>query len=516
MVNFKGTNGVPPYSSLIQGTDGNLYGTTSEGGDNDCSAGPVFACGTIFKITPWGRLTTLYAFCPQANYSCPDGFSPMGLIQGTDGNFYGTTQYGGANNGNYECFDYPGCGTVFKITPGGKLTTLYTFCSLTNCADGIYPGGPLVQVAGGDFYGTTGGTVFKITAEGKLTTLYTFCSLTNCADGSCASAPVTQGTDGNFYGTTQNGGADNGNNVCSDYLGCGTVFKITPAGEFATLHNFGGRNGMWPVSGLVQATDGDFYGTTLIGGANCPNHRRFPGCGTIFKITPVGKLTTLYNFCSQDYPYCTDGAFPTAALVQATRGTFYGTTSWGGSRQDNCNVPDGVGSTTTCGTIFRLSVGLAPFVETNPTSGKVGAPLTILGNNLKGATSVSFNGTAAAFEASSTSITTNVPAGAAPGTLTVTTPSSGPLSSNVPFRVIPQTESFFPKSGPEGTVVLIEGVSLTQTTQITFGGVAAKKFTAYSDSEVTATVPTGATTGRITITTKGGTATTAAPFTVTE
>jgi uncharacterized repeat protein (TIGR03803 family) len=187
--------------------------------------------------------------------------------------------------------------------------------------------------------------------------------------------------------------------------------------------------------------------------------------------------------------------------VQATNGNFYGTTSAGGANND--------------GTVFSLSVGLGPFVETLPTSGMVGTAVIILGNNLTGATSVTFNGTPAKFTvvSSSTEIKTTVPSGATTGKVKVTT-ASGTLTSNQTFRVTPQIKSFSPSSGPVTTPVVITGVSLTQTTKVTFGGKAGA-FTVNSDTQVTATVPAGAKTGRITITTPGGTATSATSFTVT-
>src|ERR1039457_6208053 len=164
-------DGLQLVAGLVQATNGDLYGTMSGGATN--------SAGTIFKITPGGTLTTLYSFCSQTN--CTDGGVPYtGLVQAANGDLYGTTQVGGANDG----------GTAFKITPSGTLTTLYSFCSQTNCADGAYPYAGLVQLANGDLYGTTysggnnyNGTVFKITPTGTLTTLYSFCSQTNCADG---------------------------------------------------------------------------------------------------------------------------------------------------------------------------------------------------------------------------------------------------------------------------------------------------------------------------------------------
>jgi uncharacterized repeat protein (TIGR03803 family) len=236
---------------------------------------------------------------------------------------------------------------------------------------------------------------------------------------------LVQATNGNLYGTTSTGG-----DTLNYFIGLGTVFKITPGGKLTTLYRFCEQfipctDGFYPYAGLVQATDGNLYGTTEYGGNNnCAVGD--PGCGTIFRITTSGELTTLYSFCGQ-VP-CTDGAYPYAGLVQATNGTFYGTTYSGGDVADtNC-----VGG---CGAVFSLSVGLGPFVETVPTSGEVGATVKILGNSLKGATSVTFKGTAATFKVvSSSEIITTVPTGATTGTVKVVTP-SGTLSSNVAFLV---------------------------------------------------------------------------------
>src|ERR1022692_1475378 len=399
LLSFDGTNGEFPTAKLLQAANGDFYGTTDAGGAN--------GVGTVFKITPGGLVTTLYSFCSQSG--CTDGEYPKGgLVQATNGDFYGTTAAGGAS----------GSGTVFKITPSGKLTRLYSFCSQSNCTDGGGPYAGLVQATNGDFYGTTDGfgangnygTIFKITPGGTLTTLYSFCGQSGCTDGEYTYAGLVQAANGDFYGTTSQGGA--GSN-CPYTWGCGTVFKITPGGTLTTLHRFNGTDGYEPGGPLVQASDGNLYGITYADGAN--------GRGTVFKITPGGTLTTLYSFCGQSG--CTDGEFPWfgAGLVQATNGDFYGTTSQGGLAND--------------GTVFSLSVGLGPFVETQPTSGKVGAAVKILGTNLTGATNVSFNGTAAVFKViSSSEITTTVPTGATTGKVQVVTPSAT-LSSNIPFGV---------------------------------------------------------------------------------
>jgi uncharacterized repeat protein (TIGR03803 family) len=443
LLSFEGTNGANPhYVYLVQGTDGNLYGTTY------VSTG---SGGTIFKITTKGVLTTIYTFCPHGE-SCVDGAQPeAGLVLATNGDFYGTAANGGANS----------FGTVFQVTSAGKLTALHsfdstdgaspevaliqatngklygttsiggssdvgtifdittagTFTSLLNFTgtNGDYPDGKLVQGTDGNFYGTTeevssgSGTVFKMTAAGKLTTLHKFTG--SGSDGAGPTSALIQASTGDFYGTTQAGGTH----------GYGTVFQITSAGKLTTLYSFCAKtdctDGANPSAGLIQATDGSLYGTTFSGGSNETSCNA--GCGTIFRITTAGAFTTLYNFCSKSG--CVDGSQPQEGLVQHTNGTLYGTTYYGGT--------DGLG------TVYSLSAGLGAFVETLPTAGKVGAKVTILGTSLTGATSVSFDGTAATFKVvSSSEITTTVPTGAKTGIVQVTT-SGGTLSSNVVFVV---------------------------------------------------------------------------------
>jgi uncharacterized repeat protein (TIGR03803 family) len=419
------TDGDGPEASLVQGADGNLYGTTYGGGIQGPCYGQAFACGTVFKITPGGTLTTIYEFCSQAN--CTDGANPSGtLVQASDGNFYGTTYSGGYYDGQpHGCGD-PGCGTVFKITPTGTLTTLYSFCAEKYCSDGYFPVAGLIQATDGNFYGTTPGggetgygTVFKITPKGTLTTLFSFCD--NCTgEGYRPEAGLVQANDGNFYGTAEYGG---------NKYSYGTIFKITPSGTVTTLYSFNNIDGSGPIGGLIQSTDGDLYGTTSGGGTanGCVAYYGVNNCGTVFKITLTGTLTTLHSFCIQ--ADCSDGAFPYAGLVQATNGNLYGTT-FGGGTYSPCYYRG-------CGTVFAMNGGVGPFVETLLTSGKVGDAVRILGNSLEGTTSVTFSGTAATFKVVSDSlISTTVPAGATTGPVQVVTP-SGTLTSNVNFQVIP-------------------------------------------------------------------------------
>jgi uncharacterized repeat protein (TIGR03803 family) len=387
LYDFAGTEGEQPAAPLVLGTDGNFYGTTDFGGASvACGAS---GCGTVFKITRMGELTTLHSF------DGTDGEQPAApLVLGIDGNFYGTTVGGGTNSCNSD-----GCGTVFKMTPAGMLSTLHAFdstgwgpTSLLQGKDGNLYGSTM-------FVGTGGcGTVYRLSLAGKLTTLHTFDGTDGCeADG------LMQGRDGNLYGSTGFGGPS------SD----GTVFQLTTIGALNTLHSFSGPDGNSPVAELIQATDGNLYGVSNYGGASdaCGSL----GCGTVFEITPGGAFTSLHSFDE------TDGANPGSRLLQATNGNLYGTTTQGGSNDK--------------GTIFDLSVGLGPFVSTNPTSGKAGQKVTILGNNLKDTASINFNGTAATIiSVTNSAIVTTVPIGATTGFVKLTT-SKTVLKSNVPFRV---------------------------------------------------------------------------------
>jgi uncharacterized repeat protein (TIGR03803 family) len=462
---FDGTNktnsGVYPYSGLTLGTDGNFYGTTYEGGSS--------GAGTVFKVTASGKITTLHTF---DGFNCCAYAAP---IQGLDGNYYGTTSDGGG-----EVF-----GTVYKITPSGKLTEIYTFPGASKLA---YPMAVTLG-ADGNFYGTAlgGGAnryggVFKITPGGKLTVLYSF---SGTPDGQTPKGTIIQASDGNFYGTTEAGGIN----------GLGSIYKMTPAGALTIIHSFSESDGMGlhPLAGLVQATDGKFYGAA---GSNT-------SAGVLFQITSKSKYRVLLNFTNTTGKY--PGANPQVSLFQHTNGTLYGDTYGGGT-----------GKLCFCGVLYSLGMKLGPFVSfVGPLfEGKVGKTIEILGQGFTGATKVSFHGVAATFTVvSDTYLTAVVPAGATTGSVTVTTP-GGTLTSNKIFRVIPVILSFSPASGPVGTQVTITGTSFTGATKVTFGGVKAT-FSVDSDTQIAATVPTGAKTGKIQVMTPGGTATSASDFTVT-
>jgi len=361
LYNFHGADGSSPYAGLMQASNGNLYGTTSAGGAN--------GDGTVFEITTSGTLTTVHNF----NHLSPiDGAQPYGgLIQAKDGNLYGTTNRGGSHNVgivfrmttggtmktlhdlDYEpdgaipyaalvqasngalygtAADGGGSeGSVFEVTSFGQYTAIYEFG-----ADGGFPVAGLVQASNGNFYGAAAtdgqylcGTLFEITPSGRFTLLHTF----DGGDGCYPQATLVEGADGNLYGTASAGGAHNGFNA-------GTFFNITPSGTFTLLHVFDKTDGTAPTGALIQAADGNFYGTTQVGGA----HNQ----GTIFNVTPTGTVTTLYSFCPQTH--CNDGANPYAGLILGTDGEFYGTTFNGGGGNH--------------GTVFSLSVGLSPTVKT--------------------------------------------------------------------------------------------------------------------------------------------------------
>lgn len=437
LASFDGTDGSEP-GPVVQGLNGNLYGTTYWLGASNGGVG-----GTAFQVSLSGSLSAIYHFCAELN--CTDGDYPRtGLLLAANGDFYGTTGLGGTDNHNW--------GTFFKITTSGELTTLYNFCPGGNCADG--GGLPIALLEGrnGNFYGIAqvggprgGGTLFEITPQGAIRPVFGFCGF-GCPDGSEPSG-VAQGSNGNLYGTTSFSGLHN----------AGTVFEISPAGQFRTIYSFcsqeGCPDGEGPTS-LVQASDGNLYGTTLGGGAF--------GSGTIFRITPTGQLKTLHSFNG------VDGAYATEPLIQANDGNLYGTSFGGGSTGgtifeislqgsftllftcgDVCGYPsslfqasDGLlyGTSSASGsyddgTVFSLNNNLAPLVGTVPVAGKVGTPVFILGNNLTGSTSVTFNGVAAVFTVESdTYITATVPAGATTGTVSVET-RTGTLNSNPQFVV---------------------------------------------------------------------------------
>lgn len=456
-----GIEGCSPFAGLTLGTDGNFYGTTDQLGTS--------CCGTIFKVTPSGVLTVLH------NFNGLDGANPWAPpIQGPDSNWYGTTTTGGEHQD----------GTVYKLTLGGLFTTLDYF----DGENGQAPSAPLLLGIDGNLYGTARfggsrayGTIFKLDkTSGQFTVLHSF----DAHHGADPSSPLIQTSDGNFYGTAVSNGGDFG----------GVAFKISPSGTFSVVHNMNPTtDGDAPFAGLVQASDGNFYGANA-GFGSLED-------GTLFSLTPGGVFTNLYNFDG------TTGSIPMVTLVQHTNGILYGDTLAGGTGTLDCLF-------TTCGVFYSLNANLPPFAGLVTTVGKVGAEIGILGQGFSGSSVVQF-GTAQATIAAQdpTFITAIVPNGATTGIVTVTTGGTT-LPSKTVFRVTPQLTSFAPSRAVEGQSVTITGVSLSQTSQVIFGHVEAKKFTIDSDTQITAEVPSGAISGRIIVVTAGGAATSRASFNV--
>ncbi len=323
-------DGANPYAGLVQGTNGLFYGTSQVGGSN--------GYGSIFDVSSNGAYNELYAFKGEkgANLTNADGATPScALVLGTNGNFYGTARGGGTN----------GFGTVFQITHQGKMTVFYSF---SNAVDGDAPRASLLQFTNGNLYGTASfggsngyGTVFQVTAAGKVTPIYSF---TNGIDGATPEAALIKGTDGKLYGTCTAGGAN----------GSGTLFKIATNGVLTSLYSFTAKassspfynnDGASPLT-LVLGADGNFYGVAYTGGQN--------GAGTIFQFTQGGVLNPLYSFSYLEPIQGADnadGADP-ITLLQATDGNFYGTAYEGGSNG--------------WGTFFRI--GLPPQITAQPSN----------------------------------------------------------------------------------------------------------------------------------------------------
>jgi uncharacterized repeat protein (TIGR03803 family) len=440
----------PLAAPPVQGFDGNFYGSSLSGG--------AYSNGWIYKLTPAGVLTVLYSFCPQTG--CADGTGPTGLILGKDGNFYGSTSGGGSLNGTPSAD-----GTIFKITPKGVLTTLYSFCGRSCKFAGEFPG-PLVQAPNGIFFGaTTGGgkrnagTIFKVTTKGVLTQLYDFCLVQPCTNFGPSDGLVL-GVDGDLYGVSAFHEA---------------FFKMTQSGKLTFLLPFCDTNPCVGEAGSVglpiQADDGNFYAVAGSGGSL--------GGGTIYQLTPDGQTTTLYNFCHK--ANCPNGSIPFAGLTLGSDGNFYGTTNYGGNRYVNGCGDKG------CGTIFQSTPAGAlttlykfcaqpkcadgSFPNISMVQGRDGSFYSIVHGN------------------STASLIYKLDTGLPPFVKTL------------------------PVSGRANATVIILGNNLTGTTEVAFNGATAT-YKVVSNTEISAKVPSGASTGNVTVTTPKGTLKSNVAFTV--
>jgi uncharacterized repeat protein (TIGR03803 family) len=375
-------------------------------------------------------------------FSGADGSNPQGgLTLGIDGNYYGTTTSGGTS----------GAGTLFKVTPSGTFTSLYQF---TGSSDGSFPYAPPIQGADGNLYGTTPlgndtlGTVYRYTpSSGSFNTI-----LSLNADGSQGKyfeAPLLQAADGTLYGTTAFGGVN----------GCGAIVRFKTSGALLNVYSFAcGSGGSKPLSALMQAGDGTIYGTTAEGGNITSNRDCGVGCGTIFELTGGGVISTLYAFSGEP----TDGGLAIAGLVEGTDGQLYGSTHTGGAFD--------------FGTLYRISTNgqyqlLYSFAQ------RIGA----------GADGTLVQDTSGLFYA-----TTSGGGNSGEGSLYNLNMGLGPFIALVRY------------TGRIGQPVQILGQDLTGTTSVTINGVAATSFKVVSDTYMTAVVPTGATTGPVVVTTPAG------------
>lgn len=318
LYSFNGTDGAAPYATVVRGADGTFYGTTYAGG--------VGNWGTIFQFRTNGTVTTLFSF-PGTTNPYQGSYPDAALVQAPDGSFWGTTGYGGLTNASYRGNGY---GTVFQLTTNGTVTVRVVFAN----TNGAYPVGGLVLGQDGNFYGTAAwggrgiatdfpgyGTVFKLTPDGTITNIYAF---TGFNDGGYIYARLAQGHDGYLYGAAFSGGA----------LGFGTLFKVSTNGLFVPLYTFSYFDSGSPYGGMIEGSDGGFYGTT---------YGAYAGFGSVFRVAPDGAFTNLVLFNE------TNGSRPVAALVQGADGNFYGTTSEGGANG--------------LGTVFKLSVPLPPVIR---------------------------------------------------------------------------------------------------------------------------------------------------------
>ena len=413
--------------------------------------------GAIFRLTSSAEFSVLYSFCSQRG--CPDGTYPSTPILGSDGSLYGTTAAGGNR------FDG---GTVFKMTLDGQLTTLYSFCTTNQCPDGAEPGS-IIQASDGNLYGFTigaalqdAGTIFRVNpTTGEFATLHYFCSTVNCADGYEQSTPI-QGIDGNLYGTTLLGGAH----------GSGVLYKLTLDGHYTVLYNFCSLSKCLDGAGpgtMVQDAKGNFFGTTEGGGKH--------GYGTVFEFTSDRKEMVLDSF---DFVRGTPWF---VTMTSANDGNLYGTTAGYGGQNG--------------GTVFKVT----------PT-GK----LTFLNVFGSCADDSGFSPDSPIFQSTTGTLYGSTGYGNSLGDCNNNGFGYGTIYSVSGLSALVKTA---PLAGPVGQSVIILGNNLIGTTEVTFNGKPAD-FTVESDTYIKATVPAGAKTGFVNVSTPTGTLKSNPQFVVTK
>jgi uncharacterized repeat protein (TIGR03803 family) len=505
--------GCSPIDSgrLTQGVDGNLYGTTEFGGTNND--------GALFFATPGGSSAPLFYFDGTKSGSNPVGAL---TLASTDGNFYGTTSNGGKfgfgtlfrfnpstlklnvlhhfssaegsplvapiEAKDKRLYGTTVAGTLYRVTlPNGPFTVLPKTVPQE-------PLGPLFQASDGFLYGTTElggtnnlGTIFRVGTNGTIQILHNFTGL----DGSNPAGPLVQGKDGNLYGTTQHGGA-----ALDD---TGTVFKLSlPSLAFSTLFSFDPLNldatnvdGAFPFAGLLLGPDGNFYGSATNGGANT--------AGTLFQITTGGVFTKLFDLGSA----VANGALPETTLMEHTNGVFYGLTSGGGSAAS--------------GEFYSLTLPTAKVNISLCCNWWVilDQPVNILGQGLTGAVAVNFGSVAAQFQpGSDTFLTAFVPSGAIDAPVSVTLATGLQIQTEQNAHILPTITNLDPSSGSVGSQVNIVGGGFAGTKRVTFGGVAATSFSVLTPAMILATVPAGAVTGKVGVVTPNGSTLSPQIFTV--
>jgi uncharacterized repeat protein (TIGR03803 family) len=440
--------------AIAQGRDGNLYMSSELGGTGGTCAGA--GCGTVFNITPTGTPTVVFEVGAGGGpFGIPGAYS--GETLGTDGNFYGTLYQGGTS----------GKGEVYKVTTGGVLTSLHSFAGT---GDGSLPYSAPIESTSGIYYGTTtsnGGvnsTAYSVTSGGVFTTLHTFTG----TDGQNVYAPLVQGTDGNFYGSASAGGTSS----------FGVIFKMTAAGTVTVLHNFAGTDGSGAYYPMIQASDGNLYGTAYSGGTS--------GAGVIFKITTSGTYTVIHNLNGTS-----DGNGPAYGLVQATDGKLYGVTT-------NLNVGNN-------GTIFRVTTsGTFTTLYSFTLGADGGDPLSPLIQHtnglLYGTTDVGGTTNPECFS------TVNVN-----GQNVIFNGCGVFFSLNIGAKAFINLES---TSGKVGSKVSILGQGFSSSSVVKFGGGVVAAHTLTGTTYISATVPAGATDGKVTVTTGSSTLTSRQTFTV--